>query len=143
MTECIEHSQFAGQPKHGMKWYKGETVGYHVYAYCLAQGISPLSLKGTGKVVRHKCDNPRCINPEHLELGTQADNIADKMQRGRHVSLTGEEHGSVKLTAEQVAEIRRRYTPRHPTDGCRALAREFGVSGKQVSRIVNNESRKE
>ena len=139
--DCIEHNQYAGKPKYGLKWYKGEAVGYHVYAYCMANGLNPLSLKGTGQVVLHKCDNPRCINPEHLELGTQASNIADMMQKGRNGNLHGEAHGSAKLTDKQVAEIRRRYTPRHPTDGCRALAREFGVSGKQVSRIVNNQRR--
>lgn len=55
-------------------------------------------------VVRHACDNPRCVNPAHLSLGTQADNVADKVARGRH--LFGEEAPHAKLTEESVRQIK-------------------------------------
>jgi hypothetical protein len=57
-----------------------------------------------GLVVRHKCDNPTCINPEHLELGTMLDNSRDSVIRGRNAK--GEKNGHSKLTSEKVREIR-------------------------------------
>lgn len=58
-----------------------------------------------GLVVRHKCDNPSCINPDHLELGTHQDNMDDMVKRGR--STKGEKSASCKLSDEQVEEIKR------------------------------------
>lgn len=58
-----------------------------------------------GLIVRHKCDKPRCINPEHLELGTHADNARDKMQRGRIDDRHGERNSSCKLNEASVVKI--------------------------------------
>lgn len=71
----------------------------HRLSYSLNNGPIP-----DGYVVRHKCDNPSCINPEHLEVGTQADNIADKVSRGRQARGSGV--GRAILTEEAVREIR-------------------------------------
>lgn len=71
----------------------------HRLSYYLNNGPIP-----DGYVVRHKCDNPSCINPEHLEVGTQADNIADKVSRGRQARGSGV--GRAILTEESVREIR-------------------------------------
>lgn len=71
----------------------------HRLSYSLNNGPIP-----DGYVVRHKCDNPSCINPEHLEVGTQADNIADKVSRGRQARGSGA--GRAILTEESVREIR-------------------------------------
>lgn len=60
-----------------------------------------------GHVVRHKCDNPPCINPEHLETGTQADNVADMIERGR--LAVGERRTTAKLTETEIREIRKMY----------------------------------
>lgn len=93
--------------------------------------------------VLHECDNPSCCNPEHLFLGTQADNMRDKMGKGRHRSglkehperaAKGEGHGNAKLTEEQVREIRERYVPRKVT--LHQLAKEFGVSFTTVHRAL-------
>lgn len=85
-----------------------------------------------GLVIRHKCDNPKCVNPEHLEMGTQTDNCKDILDRGRTKGGAWEGHRKAKLNREQVAEIRRRKA-----DGetCRSLGAEFGVGGDQISRI--------
>src|SRR6476620_542625 len=56
-------------------------------------------------LVLHKCDNPPCVNPDHLFLGTDLDNATDRMNKGRFRSLHGEENGSSKLTELQVREI--------------------------------------
>jgi hypothetical protein len=79
--------------------------------------------------VLHKCDVRSCINDDHLFLGTQADNMADKVAKGRHVSLPGERHGRAKLTTLQVAALR--------ADGRShsILARLYGISKGNVSMI--------
>lgn len=58
--------------------------------------------------VLHRCDNPKCVNPEHLFLGSQQGNMDDKMEKGRHSygNALGEKHGNAKLTADLVREIR-------------------------------------
>lgn len=93
-----------------------------------------------GFVVRHTCDNPTCINPRHLILGAQLDNVRDMWERGRAAPVVGERNGRSKVTADQVVEIRRRYTPRCRKNGAHALAREFGLSHASVGAIVNGDS---
>jgi hypothetical protein len=62
-----------------------------------------------GLIVCHRCDNPICVRPDHLFLGTHQDNIADMIAKGRHRSRAhpGEKNGRAKLTAEDVRTIRR------------------------------------
>jgi len=73
-----------------------------------------------GEVVRHRCDNPRCINPVHLERGTQLDNVRDRVERDR--SAKGERNGKSRLTDAQRAEIK------GSTETPAVLARRYGVS---------------
>lgn len=82
-----------------------------------------------GMVVRHKCDNPKCINPEHLEIGTPQDNVNDMVVRGRNAR--GEKHGRAKLTQEQVEKIREDSRP------SRAVAKDYGVTHKIILNIRN------
>jgi hypothetical protein len=85
-----------------------------------------------GLVVRHKCDNPRCINPEHLELGTHADNARDMYERGRSYSRIGESNSCARLTEKQVIEIKRALMA--GVHGV-TLAEEYGVTSSQINRI--------
>lgn len=71
--------------------------------------------------VLHRCDNPRCVNPDHLFLGTNADNVADKVEKNRSARLTGEKHPSAKLNEETVRWIRS-----CPLSGA-AIARSLGL----------------
>ena len=82
-----------------------------------------------GEVVRHKCDNPACINPAHLELGTPADNSRDMVERGR--SAKGEKHGRTHLTQLDVEAIR------DSSKTQRALAAEFHVSQRTIGNIAH------
>jgi hypothetical protein len=84
------------------------------------------------KHVLHKCDNPRCVNPDHLFLGTHQDNIRDMVQKGRAAS--GAKHPSAKLTPEQVIEIRELYAQGGHTT--RSLGQKYGVNGKHIHNIV-------
>lgn len=99
--------------------------GAHRVAYFIATGDWP-------QVVRHTCDNPPCCNPRHLVGGTQAENVADMIERGRRASCSGEKNPRARLTREQVEEIRRRYVL---GDGA-ALGREFGITRSNVHGIV-------
>jgi len=80
-----------------------------------------------GLVVRHKCDNPGCVRPDHLEIGTHADNVADKVAKGRQAR--GTRTNNAKLTEAQVLAIRGDPRPQ------RAIAAEYGVGQSLVSRI--------
>lgn len=81
-----------------------------------------------GLIVRHKCDNPCCINPEHLEIGTHKDNTQDAIMRNRR-SSKGTDNVKAKLTPEEVLQI---YTdPR----GCVELSKIYHVGPNAVSRI--------
>ena len=126
---CIEHSGGRMRTGYGRTQYKGKQILAHRLAYCLAAGVEPNQIKGM--VVRHRCDNPGCINPEHLELGSTQDNMNDMTERGRRVR--GELVGNAKLTAEQIDEIRSTYVPRSKSHNQYALAKKFGVTQSLIS----------
>ena len=120
-------------------WWKGATIasGYgqmglrhnvhmaHRISYALFNGPVLARL-----VVMHSCDNRRCVNPDHLSVGTQQDNVSDAAAKGRRRYTRGEQHYRTTLTADQVHEIRRLYKP-----GIRGLAKRFGVNRHTIRRI--------
>lgn len=107
-------------------------VAAHRAAYELTYGPIP-----EGLVVCHHCDNPTCVRPDHLFLGTLADNSADMVAKRR--SCAGQRHGNHKLTTAQVAEIRRLYAA--GTVSQHKLAEAFGVSQPHIHRIVHRHLR--
>lgn len=86
-----------------------------------------------GMSVLHKCDNPSCVNPEHLFLGTQLDNMRDKTAKGRGIYLKGEDAGRTKLTEKQVRQIRRMIEEGKTQ---RAIAKEFSITHGAVHLIA-------
>ena len=133
----------------------GKHVGAHRLVWELHFGQIP-----PGQWVLHRCDNPPCVRPSHLFLGTSADNQRDCVAKGRHsVSLEqmlqdvmvapwkalmsaggprvafGESHYSAKLTTAQVEAIRRRYIPHRVSTY--KLAKEFGVSRSAISDVLS------
>lgn len=102
------------------------TVLAHRASYSIFVGPIP-----EGTDVLHHCDNPPCILPRHLFLGTQADNNADRDAKGRNIVLHGSRIGTSKLNEKTVGKIKRRLGYRN--DG--KLAREFGVSDSQIFNI--------
>jgi hypothetical protein len=92
--------------------------------------------------VLHSCDNPKCVNPAHLEAGTQSKNIRDCVARGRHVTQTNPElmsrpgsiNGKTHLTEENVREIRRLAAEGKMTS--RAIGKLFGVGDTCVWLII-------
>ncbi len=103
----------------------GKTISAHRLSYIQNVGDIP-----EGMVVRHKCDNPNCINPEHLELGTHQDNVQDRVDRNR--SAIGTNNGRAKLTEEQVYFIRFESNSKHSE-----LSKMFSVDSKVIRDIRN------
>ncbi|MFD3741090.1 helix-turn-helix domain-containing protein [Streptomyces sp. NPDC058629] len=85
-----------------------------------------------GLYVLHSCDNPPCVNPNHLSTGTAAANAADMVGKDRQARGTG--RTSSKLTEEQIPEIRARAAAGEMQ---KVLAAEYGVSHPTISRVVN------
>lgn len=86
-----------------------------------------------GQCVLHACDNPACVNPSHLWLGTRADNNADKLRKGRHRVAVGERQHCSKLTAAKVRWARESYS-RGVTQT--EIAKRLGVHQGSISKIV-------
>lgn len=90
-----------------------------------------------GHIIRHRCDTPRCVNPKHLEVGTDADNARDRSERGRGDDRKGERHPQARLTESDVREIRRLA---HMGNTQSLIAKRFGVVRGQVQKIVSRKN---
>lgn len=86
--------------------------------------------------ILHKCDNRKCINPEHLLEGTHQDNMIDKVNKNRQARNKGELAGPSKLLEQQVLEIRQKYSNGNYSQ--KELANEYNIKQQTVSQIVNN-----
>lgn len=117
--------------------YRGKSRKW-VYAHRLSYELSTAE-SIDGKVIRHSCDNPPCVNPEHLQPGTQAQNVRDAIDRGRSVPPPihyGSSHHHARLTEECVRKIRQRYAAGGITQT--ALAVEFGISQTVISDLIRH-----
>jgi DNA-binding transcriptional regulator YiaG len=131
--DCWEWKSHIRPNGYGRVWFEGRMQYAHRVVYELVIGKIPKGEGYHGTCVCHKCDNRKCVNPAHLFLGSNADNVRDKKEKGRAPRMQGEANGFAKLTADQVREIRR-LSEEGLTQ--RAIANRFGISQKQVSRIV-------
>lgn len=114
---------------YGVYVRRGKPRMAHRHAWELAYGPIPDGLK-----VCHRCDNPPCIQPSHLFLGTTNDNNQDRHAKGRYAH--GEDHAESRLTIVQVREMRDRY----PGETRAHLAREYGVGWSTVDGIVKRKA---
>ena len=112
----------------------------HRWAYQYYIGKIPVGL-----FVCHHCDNPACVNPAHLFVGTNADNMADMASKGRNGKYSkpertprGSTHGRSKLTESQVTEIRQRYSAGGMT--YQSLSSEYGVSLSAIRHVVRRKN---
>jgi hypothetical protein len=105
----------------------------HRVSYELHYGECPDDMS-----VCHICDNPRCVNPAHLFLGTLQDNLRDMRQKGRHVH--GDTHPQVKISSAQVRAIRKRYAKEGVS--YQELAEEYDTTPRYVSEIICGRKRK-
>jgi hypothetical protein len=139
-------NQFSGTPRErfDQKWTPEPFSGCHLWTACgaagqygrigkrLAHRVSWEFKHGpipSGIKVLHKCDVPPCVNPDHLFLGTQRENIRDCIGKGRFKSNCGVNNPRAILTPEQVLLIR------NSSDPGKILAKRFGIGQTAVSRI--------
>jgi hypothetical protein len=124
----------------------GETVQTAAHRFSWRLHVGPIP---DGMFVCHKCDTPACVNPDHLFLGTNADNVADMMRKGRHVCggtyakgdyIRGSKHWNTRLSAEDVQAVR---ASRAEGLSYSQICERHGVSSGHAWRLCNGAARKD
>lgn len=123
------------------EWTGGKTGNgygsFYFSGWCIAHRAAWILTYGTipkGLCVLHHCDHPWCMNPNHLFLGTNADNVADRVHKGRSARMCGEENPRAKLVKSDRLEICRLYEETNLYQ--REIAEIFGVTQTTISRVV-------
>jgi hypothetical protein len=124
---CWEWKGTINRRGYGRMRHKGVNTHAHRVSYKLYRGEIPRDM-----LVCHKCDNPSCVNPEHLFIGSHKDNMEDRQTKQRQAK--GEKIGLSKLTNEQVRKIR------VDNRSTRKIARDYGVHHSQIARIKTHEA---
>lgn len=115
------YGQFALKGKKGWRPHTAPRVSWFIHKGSIPKGLCVL----------HQCDNPACVRPSHLFLGTRTENAADKVRKSRQ--SRGESSGLNKLKVHEVRQIRQLVK----TKPQRELATRFGVGADQISRIAS------
>lgn len=126
---CWEWQGYVGPHGYGQFDFRFASRA-HRASWILTHGEIPCGLN-----VLHRCDNKRCVRPDHLFLGTQKDNVIDCSNKGR--ISRGEDRPQSKLTEQQVQSIRALYVKGKRGFGLRKLAERFGVEPCYIAKIVN------
>jgi hypothetical protein len=121
---CWEWTAAKDGSGYGLFRWQRRMVRVHRVSFELVHGPIPEDLH-----VCHRCDNRGCVNPDHLFLGTHRDNMTDMSQKGRARTPLGEDNLQAKLTRVTVREVRQAEGSQ------RQIAKRFGISQSQVSRI--------
>ncbi|GAA3882836.1 HNH endonuclease [Haloarcula argentinensis] len=122
-------SGFGNGRGYGQFKFDGSMRNAHRIAYALENGDPE------GELVLHKCDNPGCVNPSHLYLGDQSDNVQDMFERGRK-SHSGDDNPPSKLQRSDVVEIKHRLSDETHS----SIAEDFGVSRSTISMISSGDN---
>ena len=128
--DCWEWQAYIDNDGYGTFKIDGRHVGAHRAAFTLSSGDDIPD----GKFVLHHCDNPSCVRPSHLYVGTNADNMRDRASRSRGPDFRGERNPSAKLTARDVRWIRKAYAA--GLGSHKQLGERFGVVRKTVSKLL-------
>lgn len=127
-TNCLEWQGAKSSFGHGQLRVNSKVYEVHRLMATLIYG------EPNGLFCLHSCDNPPCINPDHLRWGTQKENLLEMQSKGRKFIAYGENTTSAKLTQEKVKEIRALY----PKYNKSQLARMYGVRQPTINKIINN-----
>ena len=121
---CWEWQAATDQDGYGRLTVQRINLRVHTLSYIMKYGPIEKEI-----CVLHHCDNPPCVNPEHLFLGTKKDNKHDSMKKGRNFIPIGENHGRSKLTEAQVRAILK------DTRFNKEIAKDYGVVQSTISAI--------
>jgi hypothetical protein len=111
---------------------KGKMTLAHRYSYETYVGPIPEADGYHGMTVCHKCDNPACVNPDHLFLGTHQENMRDMAKKQRSAETRGEANGMAKLTEQDIVNIRNDQRSQ------RTIGKDYGIDQKTVWDIKHN-----
>jgi hypothetical protein len=138
--ECWEWTAGLRGNGYGQFWMNGTNVMSHRFSYVLHHPLTIDLLEHREICVCHRCDNPKCVNPAHLFLGSQGDNMRDRETKGRanRTLEKGEKHPSSKLTEDDVREIRIKYANGGVSQ--RQLALEYGITKTNIGTIILRKS---
>lgn len=128
---CLEWQGYREKDGYGEIRYQEKMWKAHRLIWNLTYGTIPLALH-----VLHHCDNPRCLNPEHLFLGTHSDNMADKTLKGRQANMRGNRNPSAILNQNDIPKIRQHHSA---GETYITIAKRFGVCPSTVGQIIRRE----
>ena len=126
-NECWFFTGTADASGYGVFTHNKRKHGAHRFSYILFHGNIPKDM-----LIRHRCDNPACVNPHHLETGTTLDNIMDRVLRNRSAKGTG--NGRSKLKESDIKKIL--SDPRSSLQ----VAPDYGVSSSVILNVRNGKS---
>ena len=132
---CWEWNAGCVNGSYGQFRYEGKSILSHRLSYMITHPMT-IDLREHPKIcVCHTCDNPKCVNPAHLWLGTHTDNMKDMWKKGKQHITKGEKNARSKLTEQQVREIREKYAKGNTTQ--KRLADEYGMERSGINGVVN------
>lgn len=129
--DCWEWKGTKNKKGYGQVKYNGGRFYVHRLSYLIFIGDFY-----ENKCVCHSCDNPSCINPKHLWLGTPKENTQDMIKKGRRFDNSKDNHPLSKLTIKDVISIKKEYSIGDKTQ--KEIAKDFGVVHQTISAILNN-----
>ena len=135
-NDCWDWLAAKNNKGYGRFDFEGKTQSAHRVVWQLTYGPIPEGEGYHGTCVLHKCDNPSCVRPDHLFLGSNYDNLLDKEAKGRGNHGKGETHSRAKLTDAQILEIRAIGLSMFQ----REIAEKYGISKRHVGYILNSKN---
>jgi hypothetical protein len=126
-TSCWEWTGCLEIAGYGKLRVNGKNIKAHRFSYQLHKGEIP-----DGMFILHSCDNPKCIRPDHLSIGTHAENMRDMINKNRDNKAKGSAAGQAKLTENQVIEIKQKLNLGIKQ---KIIAQEYNIDDSNISRI--------
>lgn len=120
-----------GRKNYGLIRLNGKYLLAHRVAFFISRGFWPGKMQ-----VCHSCDNPRCVNPGHLWLGTQGDNMQDAMKKGRHFYRDSKSKGVAKLSKKDVYDLKQQFFSGILS---KDLAVRYNIGERTVRAIAKNQ----
>lgn len=125
-TGCIEWTRAKDYQGYGVATFNSKSIRAHRLSYMIFVGNIPPNM-----YVLHRCDNPSCVNAKHLFLGTNKENMRDKVLKGRQAN--GEKNGNSRMKEEEILQIRKLYLS---GVSMKEISKKFNSNVSQVHKII-------